>query len=65
MGSCERSVANAHATRKQKTEGEKELSRLAGAGGAAESALMNAQATARSIERLTWSFCSVHCRSLP
>ena len=41
MGSCERGAANANVARKRKAEGKKEMSRLAGAGGAAERALMN------------------------
>ena len=63
MGSCERSAANANAAQ-AKSGGEREMSRLAGAGGAAECALMNAQASAERGGRLCGNFLRRHGSSL-
>jgi hypothetical protein len=64
MGKCEHGIADANAARKQITEGEKETSRLAGAGGAAESALMNAQTNAEHSGELRETIFLVHAISL-
>ena len=62
MGSCERGAANASVARKRTAEGEKEISRLAEAGGAAECALMNDHADPGQPEAggVVWSERCVH-----
>ena len=64
MGSCERSAADTNAAHERKAEGEKETLRLAGAGGAAECALMNAQSSAERGGRLCGNFLRRHGFSL-
>ena len=64
MGSCERGTADGNAARKRKSGEEERMSRLAGAGGAAECALMNAQPNAEGGEWLCGNFLQNHGCSL-